>query len=131
MFVDASALVAILAAEPDGDAIAQKLKSAKRRVSSPLAIYEAVLAISRLIRVSIEEAEEVVSDMMRRNSITVADISPEIGAGAIAAFAAYGKGRHKAGLNMGDCFAYACAKFHKVPILCKGNDFANTDIKVA
>ena len=131
MFVDASAIVAILAAETDGDVIAHKLKSAKRRVSSPLALYEAVLAISRLIRVSIEEAEEIVSDMMRRNSITVVDISPEIGVGAIAAFAEFGKGRHKASLNMGDCFAYACAKSHRVPILCKGNDFRHTDIKIA
>jgi ribonuclease VapC len=131
MFVDASAIVAILAAEADGDEIAHKLKSAKRRVSSPLAIFEAVLAISRLIRVSVEEAEEIVSDLTRRNAITVVEITPEIGAGAIAAFAEFGKGRHKAKLNMGDCFAYACAKFHKVPILCKGNDFHHTDIKLA
>ena len=43
----------------------------------------------------------------------------------------YGKGHHKAALNMGDCFAYACAKAHKVPLLFKGQDFALTDIAVA
>jgi len=43
----------------------------------------------------------------------------------------YGKGRHPARLNFGDCFAYACAKILGVPLLCKGNDFAQTDIKLA
>ena len=131
MFLDASAIVAILAAEPGADDLAHKLRVAKRRLSSPLALYEAVLAISRVIRVPIEEADEIVSEMMRRNSIMVVDISPDIGAGAIAAFKQFGKGRHKAGLNMGDCFSYACAKFHRVPILCKGNDFGKTDIRIA
>jgi ribonuclease VapC len=43
----------------------------------------------------------------------------------------YGRGRHKAALNFGDCFAYACAKTLDVPLLCKGDDFPQTDIKLA
>ncbi|HEX2891440.1 type II toxin-antitoxin system VapC family toxin, partial [Vineibacter terrae] len=59
-------------------------------------------------------------------------ITPEIGMAAIAAHARYGKGRgHKAQLNLGDCFAYACAKHLRMPLLCVGNDFIHTDIKVA
>lgn len=131
MFLDASAIVAILAAEPDADELSHKLRVAKRRLSSPLALYEAVLAISRVIRVPIEEADEIVSEMMRRNSITVVDISPDIGAGAIGAFKQFGKDRHRARLNMGDCFSYACAKVLGVPLLCKGDDFRHTDIQIA
>jgi ribonuclease VapC len=50
---------------------------------------------------------------------------------ALDAFRRYGKGRHPAALNFGDCFAYACAKHHKVPLLHKGNDFSQTDILTA
>jgi len=50
---------------------------------------------------------------------------------ALQAFSRFGKGRHPARLNMGDCFAYACAKFHGVPLLFKGDDFALTDIDAA
>jgi ribonuclease VapC len=55
-------------------------------------------------------------------------VDGEIGALAIDAFARYGKGRHPAALNMGDCFSYACAKSRALPILCKGDDFARTDV---
>jgi ribonuclease VapC len=50
---------------------------------------------------------------------------------AVEAHARYGKGVHPARLNMGDCFAYACAKVHGVPLLYKGEDFAMTDIEAA
>jgi ribonuclease VapC len=50
---------------------------------------------------------------------------------AVEAFDRFGKGRHSAGLNMGDCFAYACARQIDTPLLCKGNDFPRTDIGLA
>jgi len=51
---------------------------------------------------------------------------------ALEAFARFGKGQgHRAGLNMGDCFSYACAKMRNVPLLCKGNDFIHTDLSLA
>lgn len=58
-------------------------------------------------------------------------IAIEIGGGAVSAFERFGKGRHRAALNMGDCFAYACARSADVPLLFKGNDFPRTDIAVA
>lgn len=58
-------------------------------------------------------------------------ISAAIGREAIKAFRIYGKGRHRADLNMGDCFAYACARAYRLPLLFKGNDFVHTDIVVA
>ena len=55
----------------------------------------------------------------------------EIGREALRAFERFGRGRHPARLNMGDCFAYACARALDVPLLFKGEDFAQTDIAVA
>ena len=53
------------------------------------------------------------------------------GRAAISAFDRFGKGRHAAALNLGDCFAYACARELDIPVLCKGNDFPQTDIGIA
>lgn len=63
--------------------------------------------------------------------ITVVPVPPEAAALAVEAYARFGKGRHKAGLNFGDCFAYACARHFDVPLLYKGDDFAKTDIATA
>ena len=63
-------------------------------------------------------------------TITMA-IDVELGQAAIDAFERFGKGRHPAALNLGDCFAYACAQRLSVPLLCKGNDFPLTDAIIA
>jgi len=63
--------------------------------------------------------------------VRVVPITVEIGRVAVAAFERYGRGRHPAALNMGDCFAYACASQLNLPILFKGDDFPQTDIAVA
>jgi ribonuclease VapC len=62
---------------------------------------------------------------------TTIGIDDEIGREALRASRLYGKGRHRAALNFGDCFSYACAKILNVPLLCKGNDFPQTDIGLA
>ena len=131
MFIDASAIVAILAREPDADGIALKFKGVRPLMTSPLSVYEAVLAIARLRNIDIHEADSGVSVFLTHYNIRVANITDDIGQAAIIAFDNYGKGRHKAGLNMGDCFSYAFARLHQVPLLCKGNDFVHTDIKIA
>ena len=61
----------------------------------------------------------------------IISIDDQIGVEALNAFSRFGRGRHKAALNMGDCFSYACAKVHRVPLLSKGNDFIHTDIRFA
>ena len=58
-------------------------------------------------------------------------IDAACGQAAVAAFDRFGKGRHAAALNLGDCFAYACAHLHQVALLCKGEDFPQTDIMIA
>ncbi|MBJ3786270.1 type II toxin-antitoxin system VapC family toxin [Devosia sediminis] len=128
MFVDASAVIAILGGEDDANSLVQKLERAQRALMSPLALYETVAGLARKRDCSVEEAQALVDVFIEEARVEVVEISSTIGRAAIAAFAQYGKGRHKADLNMGDCFAYACARIHGVPLLFKGNDFMHTDI---
>ncbi len=132
MFVDASALVAILAEEPDGEGLRLKLKSTKKRLVSAMVLFEATLAVRRINDFTPLEAFELVSEFLKIYAIRQIAIEPRFGDLAIRTFERYGKGQgHRARLNMGDCFAYACAKMHKVPLLCKGDDFIHTDIGLA
>lgn len=131
MFVDASAAIAILSGESDAEALAHKLEQAERVLVSPLALYEAVAGLARKRACPVEEAQVLVDLFVGEIGAQVIEISPDIGRGAIDAFARFGKGRHRADLNMGDCFAYACARDRDVPLLFKGNDFIHTDIVAA
>jgi ribonuclease VapC len=128
MFVDASAIVGILAREVDGPSLAAQVTQADRLFTSPLAIYEAVLGLARSRNMAIDDAQTAVSDFLTDSR---AEITEEVGRDAIRAFDRFGRGRHPARLNMGDGFAYACARSLAVPLLFKGDDFSQTDIAVA
>lgn len=129
MFVDASALVALLLAEPDSPALAERLGNAGRACTSPLALFETIAAVMARRKISRAEAEDHVDALLDKTGMDVIAITPEIGRLALEAFERYGKGRgHRAQLNMGDCFSYACARHLRVPLLYKGEDFARTDI---
>jgi ribonuclease VapC len=130
MFVDASAAIAIIADEPDGPALAARLGQAGAVFTSPLAYFETVAGLARNKSVTLEEAAEIADDFLREIDAAIVDVDAAIGRRAVATSAAYGKGRHPAALNMGDCFAYACARAIGVPLLFKGNDFLRTDIEV-
>jgi ribonuclease VapC len=131
MFADASALSAILLDESDAHELFARLRAYPHRVTSPLAVWETVLAVHRGHQVSVEEAEAAVESLLRLANIDVLPIPPDVRREAIIAFARFGKGRHPAGLNFGDCFAYACARHGRMPLLYKGDDFARTDIETA
>jgi ribonuclease VapC len=132
VFVDASAIVAILAKEPDCEHLRLKLKSRRKRIVSSIVLFEASLAMRRLTDITPIEAFEVIEQFLKIFAIKHIGIEPRMGEVAIRTFERYGKGQDpKARLNMGDCFAYACAKVHKVPLLCKGDDFIHTDIELA
>jgi ribonuclease VapC len=128
MFIDASAMIAIIAEEPDGPALAARLEHARRACTSPLALYEAILGLARRSRLSIDQATDAVDQFVDQTGTEISPITAEIGRGAVLAFERYGRGRHPAQLNMGDCFAYACARALDVPLLFKGDDFSQTDI---
>ena len=131
MFLDASVILAIAGFESDCVPFAYKVASAKRVLVSPIVIYEATTGLARLLKSTIFEANSTVSLFLHSSRAATVIIDQTIGNLALEAFDRYGKGRHQAGLNMGDCFAYACAKAHKAPLLFKGRDFSLTDIAVA
>lgn len=127
--VDASALLAILEEEADAARYAEALADADTPLISAATLVEAGLVLvsrhgprgARKLHALIQEAGIEVENVTRRHA--------EI---AIEAFAAYGKGRqNKAGLNYGDCFAYALAKVTGLPLLFKGTDFSHTDLSSA
>lgn len=131
MFVDASALTAILGNESDAASLLARLQRGRVRITSPLAIWETVLAISRLLDMSIRDAHRAVEDFLVLAEIEVAAVPPEAREHAISAFDRFGKSRHPAALNFGDCFAYGCARVAGLPLLYKGDDFPQTDIETA
>jgi ribonuclease VapC len=131
MFLDASAIVAILAAEDDAASLASRLGQARIVHTSAIAIYEAAAGLARLGNIDLSEALALVEALLVEVGARVAPIDLTTARDALSAFSRYGKGRHPAALNMGDCFAYACATHLGVPLLCKGNDFPQTDIERA
>jgi len=131
MFLDASAMVAMLVEETDAASLTKRLEQAVAPCTSPIAIYEAVAGVARARTVEIQTAETILDRFLEQARVQVVPITAEIGRGALSAFERYGRGRHPAALNMGDCFAYACARQLDMPLLFKGDDFPLTDITVA
>jgi ribonuclease VapC len=130
--VDASAIIAVLTREPDADTLLAALATADRAETTAIAIYEAVLGLSRKRQWSVAEAETHVRDFLSAAGIFAEPIQPETAHVALEASARYGKGRgHPARLNLGDCFIYAQAKLSGAALLFKGDDFSKTDIESA
>jgi ribonuclease VapC len=132
MFVDASAIVAILTREPEADALADVLQTARSPITSPIAIFEAALGICRKRHASVDEAAQDVGEFLEIAGVRTAPITDKEAHTALGAFSRYGKGRgHPARLNLGDCFAYAMARNAGTTLLFKGDDFDKTDIRPA
>jgi ribonuclease VapC len=132
MYVDASAIVAIIVAEPDADRLLKILDAAaSERITAPVAIFEAIAGIARIRACSPIDAQALVRDFLREAEIQVVPIADHHADLAVIAFARFGKGRHKAALNLGDCFGYAVAKAANAPILFVGEDFSRTDLVIA
>lgn len=129
MYIDASALLAILQQEPEADTLADAIEAAPYRCTSPLAMFETVAGLMRQRNVARVVAEEHLRAVLTVARIEIVPLTDEIGRAALDAFDRYGKGRgHPAQLNMADCFAYACAKTQHLPLLYKGDDFSRTDL---
>lgn len=131
MFVDASAWTAILLAEADYKLLLGKLAGAPLVLTSAIAGWETVRAVSRATDRSLDDAASMLETLQRpvdARVVAIGDLEQRL---ALDAHARFGKGRHPAKLNMGDCFAYACARTNGVPLLYKGDDFALTDIEPA
>lgn len=128
MILDTSALVAILYREPEAAAFAQPIHAESCRISLANHVELAMVVESQLGPEGMRQAEA----FFRRAAIAIEPVTVEQGELARQAFLDFfGKGRHKAGLNFGDCFAYALAKATGEPLLFKGHDFAQTDLESA
>ncbi|MFY9742026.1 MAG: type II toxin-antitoxin system VapC family toxin [Candidatus Sulfotelmatobacter sp.] len=128
MILDTSAIVAILRDEPEAALMAQALERAEGCCVSAVSYVEAAVVIdSGRSPVSSRRFD----DFFSQAKIVIESVSPEQAKIAREAYRDFGKGRHRAGLNFGDCFAYALAKEKGKPLLFKGDDFCHTDIEPA
>jgi ribonuclease VapC len=128
MIVDTSALMAILFAEPDAERFATAIAEATIcRVSAGSFVEAAVVIESH----SKGGAGYQLDALLREAKIKIEPVTEAQAHVARQAFLDFGKGRHPAGLNFGDCFAYALAKSTGEPLLFKGSDFARTDVLAA
>jgi ribonuclease VapC len=128
MVVDTSALVAILFREPDADRFDRALADAPVRLLSAVTRVELSFVIEGRKR---EAGRADLERLLRDGAFEVVSVTPQQAQIAIDAFRRFGKGRHRAGLNIGDCFSYALAVATSYPLLFKGNDFAGTDVRSA
>ena len=128
MILDTSAIIAILRAEPEAPDFAKAIISAEvPRVSAVSYVEAAVVIDSGKDAVASRRFDE----FFRVSRIAVEAVTSRQAEIARQAYRDFGKGRHRAGLNFGDCFAYALAKEMDEPLLFKGNDFRHTDIESA
>ncbi len=125
MVIDTSALLAILQDEPERRAFNEAIESADARALSVANFVEASIVIE--VRYGAEGVRDL-DLFLERASIELVDVTVAHGHAARRAYARYGKGRHPAGLNFGDCFAYALAVDRSEPLLFKGTDFGKTDV---
>jgi ribonuclease VapC len=125
VIVDSSALLAVLFGEDDADRFARALAAARDRRMSAINWFEAAINADRHGDPSVLG---LFDDLCQRIGVTIEPVTAEHARLARSAHAAFGKGRHRAGLNLGDCFAYALAKATGEPLLFKGDDFTATDV---
>ena len=127
MVIDTSAVLAILLGEPERGQFLELLsESGVRLLSAANALETAIVVESRRGEIAGRELDL----FLHRTGIEIVAVDAEQFTIARFAWRKYGKGRHKAGLNFGDCFAYALAKTSSEPLLAKGEDFSQTDLEL-
>jgi ribonuclease VapC len=131
IFIDSSAMVSMIAREADCYALTDRLQASSTLCCSAVSIWETIAALSYSYQFQPLAAKHEVAIFRQDFGLQWVSIGePESDLAAVA-YAKFGKGRHPAALNMGDCFAYACAKANNAKLLFKGEDFSKTDIAVA
>jgi ribonuclease VapC len=128
VILDASAILAILQREPDAARYEEALVDAPSLAISAANWLEAAIVADRRGNAA---AREGFDPFFERFGVEVAPVTVAQARRARSAYRAWGKGNHPAGLNLGDCFAYALATERDEPLLFKGDDFAQTDVKAA
>jgi ribonuclease VapC len=127
LVVDTSAAVAVIQSELGADELAGYLEASLVRLMPAAIRVELGIVIEARLGPA---GQDVIDRFLRDARIDIVSVDAEQAERAVSAWRRYGKGRHPAGLNYGDCFTYALAERTGHPILCTGNDFAQTDIAV-
>jgi ribonuclease VapC len=128
MVIDTSAIVAIAFNEPDAASLEQRIADDPVRVISAATVLEAAMVIEARLG---EPGGSELDLWLHKVGVEIVAVEAEHADQARRAWRRYGKGRHPAGLNHGDCFSYALAALTGEPLLYKGNDFSQTDIRAA
>jgi ribonuclease VapC len=128
VIVDSSAIVAILLKEPGYEHLRDRLVAAEQvSIGAPTVTESSLVLCSRLGRAG----KTLLARFLQEAEIAVVEFTADHWTVAAGAFIAYGKGRHRAGLNFGDCMTYAVARLAGEPLLCLGDDFPTTDLELA
>lgn len=127
MVLDTSVLVAILCDEPDAEQLETALETDDNRLLSAASLLETAIVIEARFG---EKGGSELDHLLEKAAIQVVSVTREQIEIARAAYRRFGKGRHRASLNFGDCFPYALAKLSGEPLLCKGHDFRRTDLEI-
>jgi ribonuclease VapC len=128
VIVDSSAVIAILLKEPGHERLRDRLAASEQvSIGSPTVVESSLVLCNRLGHAG----KTLLARFLQEAEVAVVEFTADHWTVAADAFVAYGKGRHRAGLNFGDCMTYAVAKLAGEPLLCLGDDFPGTDLEVA
>lgn len=125
MVLDTSALLAILFDEPERREFTEGIESAEQRLLSAASFVESSMILESRYGA---EGVRALDRLLLAANIQIVDVDIAQARAAREAFRQFGKDRHPAGLNFGDCFSYALAKCRSEPLLFKGGDFSHTDV---
>ena len=128
MIIDSSAILTIVGKEPGYERIVHALAVAQRtRIGAPTRLETGIVMTARFG----PRGKTALARFLQENAITTVAFGEEHAAEALDAYSRFGKGRHPAALNFGDCCTYAIASLAGEPLLCIGDDFAKTDLPLA
>ncbi len=128
MILDSSAVIAVLLAEPDHETIVDQLAQAPQvGIGAPTLTECGIVLSARLGALG----QTLLGRFVQEAALTIIPFGPDHWVAAIDAYLRFGKGRHPAALNFGDCMSYATAQLANAPLLCLGNDFVQTDLRLA
>ena len=128
MILDSSAVVAIVLREPEFEGLLARLSRARNVGIGVPTLTETAIVLSARIS---GDARGLLARFLQEGNISTVPFGDAHFGVAVEAWLRYGKGRHPAALNFGDCLAYAVSKVANEPLLCRGDDFAKTDLTLA
>jgi ribonuclease VapC len=127
LILDSSAIVAILLREPDHESLLEHLAGAETTAVGASTLTECGIVLSARLG---PQGKTLLARFVQESALTVIPFTAEHHSAALDAYLRYGKGRHAAALNFGDCMTYAIAKLAGAPLLCLGGDFTQTDLQL-